>query len=136
MAVRSSNRFDLSEAVKELETLTKGWLSEYASDVFSVMIEEGAEIGKEAVKRLKAESPKRTKAYSKSWKYVQEKGRVNVAVTVFNEDNYRLTHLLENGHAKRGGGRVQAIPHIATVNEWAQEELVNRVIQRLSEGIE
>lgn len=41
---------------------------------------------------------------------------------------YRLTHLLENGHAKRGGnGRVRAFPHITYGNEYAKRELPKRI---------
>jgi len=41
---------------------------------------------------------------------------------------YRLTHLLEHGHALQGGGRARAFPHIKY-----GEELAERRMQELSE---
>lgn len=45
----------------------------------------------------------------------------------YNAKHYRLTHLLEFGHAKQNGGRTRAFPHIAEVNDWAQEEVEKRM---------
>lgn len=44
---------------------------------------------------------------------------------------YRLTHLLESGHALRGGGRARAFPHIKFGQELAEkrmEELIKEAV--------
>jgi hypothetical protein len=45
---------------------------------------------------------------------------------------YQLAHLLENGHARRGGGRnVDAIVHIKPVEEWAIKEVEARIREKV-----
>ena len=73
------------------------------------------ELAKSAVKQLKATSPKRTGRYASGWTR-KKKGN---AIIVHNKQ-YQLTHLLEKGHAKRGGGRVAARVHIAPVEKRVQ----------------
>lgn len=46
---------------------------------------------------------------------------------------YRLTHLLENGHANKDGGRTKAYPHIKYGEELAKkrmEELVKEEVEK------
>ena len=45
-----------------------------------------------------------------------------------------LAHLLEHGHAKRGGGRTRAIPHILPAQEAAEEQLMNDIERGLKNG--
>ena len=47
--------------------------------------------------------------------------------TVYNKKYYRLTHLLEKGHAKRSGGRVPAQVHIAPAEEVTKKKFVQDV---------
>ncbi|MDO4187576.1 MAG: HK97 gp10 family phage protein [Lachnospiraceae bacterium] len=80
--------------------------------------------GKTAKKEIQANAPKKTGAYSKSWsvKTTKETSE-SLELTVYSPKKYQLAHLLEKGHAKRGGGRTKAIPHIAPAEETACKEL-------------
>ena len=55
--------------------------------------------------------------YSKGWTSTVETGRLSAQGTVYNAKLPGLPHLLENGHAKRGGGRVPGKVHIAPVEQ-------------------
>lgn len=81
------------------------------------------EVSKELVKELKQTSPKLTGSYKKGWR-VKKVGNVLV---VHNKTDYQLTHLLEHGHAKKGGGRVPAKVHIRPAEERAVEDFLDRV---------
>ena len=67
---------------------------------------------------IKATAPKATGAYAKSWstKNTRETSR-SLEVTVYSRNRYQLAHLLEFGHAKRGGGRVAGRSHIAPAEQ-------------------
>ena len=57
-----------------------------------------------------------TGKYAGNWR-VKVKAKGNTA-----EATYRLTHLLEFGHAKVNGGRVDGREHIGPVEQWAIRE--------------
>lgn len=125
MAVVSSNKFDFAETVQ-------AYLAKYSAGATEVLEEAIKEVSKESVKKLKSTSPKRKGKYGKSWAQQVETGRLKVGAVVYaKKPEYRLTHLLEKGHAKRGGGRVDARVHIEPVNDWAQEEAIDRFIQKM-----
>ena len=127
---------DLTAAVDEI-------LSEYGDEVFDVLGEAIKETSEEAMQDLRSVtkfSPKGnpTGTYSQSWEYKQvQVSRLKTEAVVYNENHYRLTHLLENGHAlRRGGrtyGRVQAYPHIAPINDKAQENVIKKVEGKISD---
>lgn len=104
-------------------------LEEYADLTADALKKQIQEAGKTAKKQIEQTAPRRTGRYAKSWsvKKVSESSN-SMEVSVHSRNRYMLTHLLENGHAKRGGGRVRAIPHIAPAEEFA--------IQSLETGIE
>ena len=80
---------------------------------------------------IKNESPKSNRksggAYASSWVKSKEKGKIKI----HNKKHYRLTHLLERGHAKRNGGRTKAMPHIEPVEQFVIETFPKKLEERL-----
>lgn len=121
MKIKSSQ---LADAVmKELENFR-----DIEVDELKEAIEE---VAAETVQDLKVTSPKKSGKYSKGWRKKKTyENAVKKRVTIHNT-NYRLPHLLENGHAKRGGGRVEGITHIAPAEEKAISRLERRLESKL-----
>ncbi len=82
---------------------------------------------KELAKNIKRDSPRRAKnggKYAKGWTAKKDyENNLNIQYTIYNKKEPSLTHLLENGHAKRNGGRVEGIPHIAPNCEAIEKEI-------------
>lgn len=104
-------------------------LREYTSDVEEDLEREKEAIAKEAVAKLKRAGSftDSTGKYRKGWRVK----KVGTKFVVHNATRYQLTHLLENGHAKRNGGRTKAFSHIAPVDEWVAQELPKRLQSRI-----
>lgn len=99
-----------------------------ADDVKSIV----KKVGNDTKNEIKNNAPKRTGAYKKSWSVKTTKENSNaLTVTVHSKNRYRLTHLLEKGHAKRGGGRTKAIPHIGPAEEKAIKELYDEISRKI-----
>lgn len=117
-------------SIGNLEAEIRKELKNYSDDVKEKVEDALPKIAKEGVKTLKSTSPKgkSRKHYADGWAMQEESGRLGKTVTVYNKSKPGLAHLLENGHAKRGGGRVEGITHIAPVEQ--------DMIERLEEEIE
>lgn len=134
MAIVNSSRINAKES---FQWAVQKQLEAWGSEVIQVTQEVIPEVSKEAVKRLQKASPRRKKnggKYAKGWTYKIEKGRMNVGATIYGKSGtYQLAHLLEHGHARRGGGRdVDGIEHIKPVEQWLNDEIIDRTIERLS----
>ena len=90
------------------------------------------ETGDDVKKDISANAPVRTGKYKKSWavKKVSETSE-SIELVVHSKNRYQIAHLLENGHAKRGGGRVRAIPHIKPAEAKGEKELVDKIKRKL-----
>lgn len=98
-------------------------MQEYADATAEGIKKAASEAADSCVKELRSTSPKLTGDYRKGWKKKKSfENATSVRQTVHNATDYQLTHPLEKGHAKRGGGRVQAIPHIEPAEQKAISE--------------
>ena len=136
MAVVNSSTFNFRETVRK-------FLDDYNVDVMTEVYEALDEVSKETVTKLKQTSRqfKGTGDYAKGWTRTLEKGRLKVGAIVHGKKpTYALAHLLENGHVTRNGtgrtfGRTPAHVHIEPVNEWAQNEAINRAVSKLEKRL-
>jgi hypothetical protein len=115
--------------------IAKG-LAEYSQDVVEKVNVSSEKVGKAAVKQLKQTSPKKTGKYAKSWTISTEKaiGQPDLRIIHVKAPHYRLAHLLEYGHAKVGGGRVEGKPHIRPAEEMVIQEFVQEVEEAIQRG--
>lgn len=100
----------------------------YTTEVQEKVTKATNDVTKEGVSLLKIKSPDLTGDYRKGWARKKD----GTGYTIHNKTDYQLTHLLEHGHAKVGGGRVAARVHIRPVEEKIVadfEELVKKAIQ-------
>lgn len=115
---------------KDLGKAIRKELQNYAKVEKKILNEAVKQATKEAVKELKATSPRDTGKYGRSWRSKTEKKTTGDSSTIYaGNGEYRLTHLLEKGHAKRGDGRVSAIPHIKKVEQKAIKKLEEEVVK-------
>ena len=89
--------------------------------------------GKLVKDEIAANAPKKTGAYSKSWsvKATKETSE-SLELVVYSKNRYQIAHLLEHGHAKRGGGRTKASVHIAPAEENGVQMLEKLIEEALS----
>ena len=113
------------------ETVTE-MMNEYRDLAVDEMKKSVKAAGKTVKGDINDSAPVRTGKYAKSWtSKVTAENSVSLEVTVYSPSRYMLAHLLENGHAKRGGGRVRAIPHIKPAEEHGIEQLENDLAKAL-----
>lgn len=104
-------------------------MSQYSDAVKAEIQTELKSIADTALSKVKASSPRRTGKYQRGWRMMVETDGGTVKMTVYQKKpQYRLTHLLEEGHKKRGGrGFVSAKPHIREIEEWAEAEAMKKI---------
>ncbi len=120
-------------SVGQLANAVNEALSEYAkasSDGVKMAVRKA---GKTVKEDINSSAPVRTGRYAKSWKTkVMSESSQGMELIVYSPSRYMLAHLLEHGHAKRGGGRVRAISHIKPAEEHGIDQLqtdIERVLR-------
>lgn len=122
-----ANKISIDDLAKTIESEVRNWTKDVVDDIDDIK----KDITKNGVKQLRESSPKRTGDYAKNW--TSQKLKNGDQVIYQKAPTYRLTHLLEKGHAKRNGGRVAPKVHIAPVEEELVSNYISRVEKRLSQ---
>lgn len=128
-------KVDTDDLGKEIAEQLKGWANTEIRRAVNEGIKETAET---AVKMLKQGGPykEKTGKYTRDWTCDIRTGRAAAIsgldqYSVHNKKHYQLTHLLENGHQSRNGGRVRAFSHIAPVNEIVEQLAISNVGKKI-----
>ena len=111
-----------------------GILNKYADETtVSVQqaVKETAQAGAKAI-NSEAGAKFKGKKYSKSWTSETKISRLGATATIYSKKP-GLPHLLEHGHASRGGGRpVPGRIHIEPVNEQIERDFERKVRAKIT----
>ena len=121
-----------SVSISEMADAIMEGLTEYADLATEAMKKSVKKAGNTVRKEIQEHAPKNSGTYSKSWSVKNTKETANsLEVTVYSRNRYQLAHLLEFGHAKRGGGRVSGKAHIAPAEELGMKQLESDIEKTL-----
>lgn len=120
-------------SIDDLADLVMDGLREYSELADTAMKKAVHKTAASVRKEISENAPKDTGTYAKSWatKKVAENSH-KLEVTVHSKNRYQIAHLLEHGHAKRNGGRVEGKPHIAPAEENGADLLESLIKKELS----
>lgn len=124
----SKSKYQNSVKIDELANVIADELAKYNQEVTDGMKKEIKKAAKECKNEIQQNSPKLTGDYRNGWRVnVSFESEEDIRVNVHNKTDYQLTHLLEHGHAKQNGGRVEGYPHIGPAEQNAEKKLLQNV---------
>lgn len=107
---------------------------EYTEDVTEAIEQKVDEVADQVLKEVKSTAPKRTGKYRRGFVKTNRDGPGRVRRFVWNRRRYMLVHLLEFGHAKRGGGRVAGRPHLRPAYDKYVPKLIEEIRKIIKNG--
>ena len=120
-------------SIDEFPKVVMAHLEEYVSMAAEEVKEAVRTVSEDVKNEIQSRAPVKTGKYKKSWTVSKvSETKESLVNTVHSAKYYRLTHLLENGHAKRNGGRTRSFPHIAPGEDLAEKKLVEIAERKLS----
>ncbi len=122
----------MSVKVENLAEAIMDELKAYSDEVSEALKKSVKEVSKETAAEIRENAPKGSGKYRKGWKSkVAYESPTDIRTVVYNSTKPQLAHLLEYGHAKSGGGRVEGNPHIRPADERLEGKLEGKVKVRL-----
>lgn len=134
--------FDTAHA-DQIELYLSSKLKQFSDEVQETLKEANKDLAKQAVKKLKSESPDTQKGkYKKGWRYrsLQVNSDGSFSVLIYNATHGSITHLIENGHPIISHGvnvgYLKARRHIGPVREWIASEGAQQIAAALKTATE
>lgn len=125
-----------SIGAKDLNKEIKNILSTYSDEIIESSKLAVDEITDESLVVLKDHAPVKSGKYKKTLSKKNVFESLTEKYNILGSDkNYRLPHLLENGHQMRNGGRSKAYPHFKYAEEYITNELPKRVEESIKGGL-
>lgn len=118
----------MSVQIDELAGAVLEELSTYQQSVTDHLKKEIQKTSRDCAAAIRKESPRETGVYAGGWAVKKAYEReTDIRMVIFNKTEPNIAHLLERGHAKAGGGRVEGTPHIGPAEREAERQLGRRV---------
>lgn len=119
--------------VETLASDIRDILEEYGNETTQLTKDVVKAIGKKGVEALKSNASVfvGTGTYKRGWRCKVDESRLGAKATLHNARVPGLPHLLEHGHAKRGGGRVEGTVHIKPVEDELDKVFEEELKRRL-----
>ena len=125
-----AKRIQVDQLTPEVEKILKKYGDDVKENVGKIV----RDMTKKGAQALQGESSGTfggTGRYAGGWSSVFEDGRVSQQGTIYNKSVPGLPHLLEHGHANRGGGRTPGRVHISKVEQQLIKDFESKVRSKL-----
>lgn len=110
-------------------------MRQYTAEVSEAVRKEVNEAANDIAAEVANRSPVgATGKYARGWKITKRDSQGLTGRVVHNAKFPGLVHLLEHGHAKRGGGRVAGIPHVAPAAEPRLQRMFENIKRIVATG--
>lgn len=127
-----NNNIDITKLSPQIQEMLNGFASTITDQV-KVLAKETTE---DLTDNTKRDAPKRTGDYKKhiTYKKTKETTTSSVYTWYVKDPEYRLTHLIANGHAKRNGGRTKSNDYLSKNVIEAETNFVKGVKEIIENG--
>lgn len=124
-----SNKVEIGNLSKEIQRK----LSEYNQEVFDTLDKIGDEVSDDLVTNTKNDANVKSGKYRRNIKKKKESTLFESKyIWYVAKPSYRLSHLLENGHVTRNGGRTKANHFISNNERKAIQDYERKIKEELS----